>query len=103
MGFVGLVFLVAMVDCLQPPTGATQAQNADSELQCVLDHWGQPVETIALACTANEITLAEDLLADVEALLEKSSAPDGGMFSNPYRDNPRIQGKLAERRARVSK
>jgi len=74
-------------------SAAKQAQDAASEIACVQAHWGEPILQLAAACTGSEIALAEDILADVELLLEKST--DAGVAASfPYSDNASVMNKI---------
>ena len=60
----------AVQACLAPISPAKQAADAKVLLECVQKDWGQPVLVIATDCTTDSVILAEDVIADVEALLE---------------------------------
>jgi hypothetical protein len=79
-------------------SAAKQAQDVASEIACVQTHWGEPILQLAAACTGSSLSLAEDVVADVELLLEKST--DAGVAASfPYRDSASVMGKVASKRA----
>jgi hypothetical protein len=104
-----LVCLLAY-SCIPLPSAQQQAQDAQSVDACVLANWGEPVTTIALDCVANEMTVAEDIVADIEAAVESVTAkvsPEAVAHTRaafPYRDDAKIvalvQVKLTQRAIR---
>ena len=60
--------------CIKPPTPAQQAQDAEALTVCIAQYFGLPVVAVAAACTSNEITVAEDAIADFDAVVRL--APD---------------------------
>jgi heme A synthase len=102
--FVSAPILAA---CLSPASPATQADNVATEIACVEDNWGKPVATVAATCVGGEVSLAEDLIADVEWLFEQAQGVDGGgavatVRPFPYAADARIEARLAARRARTA-
>jgi len=111
---IGTVSASHLAACLPQPTAAQQEQAGAQLLACVVANWGQPVQAIAVACTGNEIAVAEDIIADVEAALAggaiwpngPAGMPDAGDASAPvvsitaYRSNPHIAAKIQLRLAK---
>ena len=78
-----------------------QIQTAEQEIQCIADHWGQPLLAMAAACTNDSVALAEDLIADAELLLEKTSDAGAAVLPLVYQGNPNIVAKVAAKRAKA--
>ena len=108
---------VAVVSCLTPKSPVSQVTDVSSLIQCVSKDWGEPVLTIAGDCSAGEVAVVEDAIADIELLAEEnaglSTPSDAGTndagqppavaalrASFPYSGNPRISVLLQEKRWR---
>lgn len=99
---VGL-FAVALVACFPQQTPAQQEQAAEVLAACVSAHWGQPVLTIASACTSDVVPVAEDIIADIEAAVESSAkASDGGVVAFPYASDPNVAAKLVTAKMKIA-
>jgi hypothetical protein len=93
--------------CLPQPSPAKQASDAAAVTACVTKDWGQPIVVVAADCFGGVVTLAEDGIADLEALFETQAAttnPDAGAPASaaifPY-NTPAIRAKVDARRAAI--
>jgi hypothetical protein len=100
----------ALAACIKPPTPAQQAQDAEALTVCIAQYFGLPVVAVAAACTGNEITVAEDAIADFEYGIEKATGTlsDAGLAFVPtvklpaiYSDDVEIQAHLERLRAGI--
>ena len=91
--------------CIKPPTPAQQAQDAEALTVCIAQYFGMPVAVVAAACTANEIVVAEDAIADFEYGIEKATntLPDAGMASTPTMKLPAVYSTDPEILAHLEK
>ena len=91
--------------CIKPPTPAQQAQDAEALTVCIAQYFGLPVVAVAAACTGNEITVAEDAIADFEYGIEKAtgSLPDAGMAITATVKLPAIYSTDVEIQAHLEK
>lgn len=91
--------------CIKPPTPAQQAQDAEALTVCIAQYFGLPVVAVAAACTSNEITVAEDAIADFEYGIEKATGtlPDAGMAFIPTVKLPAIYSTDVEIQAHLEK
>ena len=91
--------------CIKPPTPAQQAQDAEALTVCIAQYFGLPVVAVAAACTGNEITVAEDAIADFEYGIEKAtgSLPDAGMATTATVKLPAIYSTDVEIQAHLEK
>ena len=92
----GMLITWAVAACLKPVSPAQQAQDAQAVEACVQKDWGQPLGVIAGDCYQGILTLAEDGVADIEAILE-SATQDAGTAAQaalfPY-NTPAIRAKV---------
>jgi hypothetical protein len=65
-----LVCTALLVGCLQPRPAATQIADFTAAESCIQQHWGEPIENLAGECVGGEVAVAEDLIADIEAIAE---------------------------------
>ena len=91
--------------CIKPPTPAQQAQDAEALTVCIAQYFGLPVVAVAAACTGNEITVAEDAIADFEYGIEKAtgSLPDAGMATTATVKLPAIYSTDVEIQTHLEK
>jgi len=92
---VGVSLVVGAVAACAPATKT--AADVSSEVACVSDHWGQTPEAIALACFNNELSVALDVIADEEALLESKGAPPTAAYKADARVAQIVLAKLAKK------
>jgi len=95
----------ALAACIKPPTPAQQAQDAEALTVCIAQYFGLPVVAVAAACTGNEITVAEDAIADFEYGIEKATGtlPDAGLAFIPTVKLPAIYSGDVEIQAHLEK
>jgi hypothetical protein len=79
-----------------------QEQDFAAATECVSKDWGQPIGTIASDCFGGILTAAEDAVADVEALFEKTHPDAGVTASFPYADDSRAMARLTAKRAALA-
>jgi MFS family permease len=93
---------MTVVGCITPKTPAQQESDGETVLACVEANWGLPLPTVALNCTGGIIAVAEDGVADLEALFESrasSAGVDAGAF--PYANDLTIVSKVASKVALI--
>jgi hypothetical protein len=110
-----LLFGAVLSACLKPPTPAQQAQDGETLTVCIAQYWGLPIVAVAAACTGNELTVAEDVIADIEYAIENAtgSLPDAGpstvaavtvaspTFSALYASDPEVKAHLEKLKAGI--
>lgn len=84
--------LVAVAACFPAKTPTQQEADAAALANCVAANWGQPVPVVAAACTQDSVTVAEDIIADLEAALEKTNPNAAASF--PYASNSDVVAKV---------
>jgi hypothetical protein len=95
---------LAAAACFPQPTPAQQEADAAALANCVASDWGKPVAVVAADCTKDSVTVAEDVIADIEAATEiaaEKNAASGRLNPStfPYLDNPNIMAKVAAKKA----
>jgi hypothetical protein len=92
--------------CFPQPTVAQQEEAAAQLAACVSANWGKDPIVIAATCTSNELAVAEDIIADIEAAVEVSAGQiDGGtgvvVAAFPYKDNAEIMSKIQTAKTKI--
>jgi hypothetical protein len=104
----GLCVALAAIDvnCFPQATPMQQEEAAAQLAACVSANWGKDPIVIAAACTSGAVTVAEDIIADIEAAVEVSAGQiDGGtgvvMAAFPYKDNAEIMSKIQTAKTKI--
>jgi hypothetical protein len=103
--------IVSCVSCVSGASVQQQEQDFAAEAACVAAHWGQPVITIALDCTSQDIAVVEDIVVDIELAIEGNPSVDGGAppivadagAAFPYASNASIMHKLTLKKAAAAR